>query len=185
MSKTLNKLKFRRWLGVPRRLARRRGFGIHSPFAFDFVRRVIASHYSYYAYPQLTAVAREGHIRPGLLRLIFRLALFFRPTTATIDGLSATKTNAIAEAIKAASPDTTIIPDRADFMVVTADVSTDKLKQAVQRHGVVIMLGTTRKSLAVREVWTSTDSGMLFRGSNVAIFVALPHLPHQIFNIWI
>lgn len=185
MATTRNELKFRRWLGAPRRLVRRRGFGIHSPFAFDFVRRVIASRYSYYAYPQLTAKAREAGISSGKLRLIFRLALFFRPEAIEVSGLSEQKCEAVTAAIKAGSPEARTNAPEAGFLIATDATSRETMRRVAERHGVVVVLGAARKSSGIREVWAASECGMLFRGSNVAILVNHAHLPHQIFDIWI
>ena len=65
-------------LGAPRRAARVHGYGIHSPWAFDFVRRVISQPCRYYCYPALNSAAAASHLHSRIVRLIFRVALFTR-----------------------------------------------------------------------------------------------------------
>lgn len=64
-----------RWLV---RFRHRRGYGIHSPFAFSFVTDVIYERGEYYAYAPLSTICPEHGERPLLrrrdLRLLFRIA---------------------------------------------------------------------------------------------------------------
>ena len=68
-----------RWL---LRFRHRRGYGIHSPFAFSFVTGVVYEQGTYYAYPELKAMYKK--LRPHGVRLkdgrlLFRLANFAQP----------------------------------------------------------------------------------------------------------
>jgi len=54
----------------------RRGFGIHSPFAFRFVTEVLAQRLPYYGYTDISGDPR--------IRLLFRLTVYFRPTTVAV-----------------------------------------------------------------------------------------------------
>ena len=64
-----------RWLV---RFRHRCGYGIHSPFAFNFVTGVIYERGQYYAYDSLSRTCRPHNERPALrrrdLRLLFRIA---------------------------------------------------------------------------------------------------------------
>ncbi len=175
--------RLRRVFGAPRRWARRRGFGIHSPFAFDFVRRVIASPCSYYCYDRLGRLARRSGLRGSTLRLLFRIALFFRPQTYAVIGPVAA---GLSEAIAAGAPDATVSSATdADLLVVNAPVQECEMLATIRRGGVIVILNLRACGNTLRQLWQLTDYGMLFRGSSAAIFVARPHLPHQAFTIWI
>lgn len=175
--------RFRRWLGAPRRLARRRGFGIHSPFAFDFVRRVINQPCRYYCYPLLDEAARRTGIRRSVLRLVFRVALFFQPCDVRIFG----DADGYDEAVREALPDGC---DRTgpSMMVVAQPVDgkmLDDVLACVASGGIVVIAGRKHLPDVVRSVWVNAARGMMFRGSDVAVYVGMQHLPRQLFNIWI
>lgn len=66
------------WIWL-RRFRQRCGYGVHSPFAFDFITYVLYEKGAYYAYRQLDGLlpkhVRQFRLRPRkLLRLFFRLA---------------------------------------------------------------------------------------------------------------
>lgn len=56
------------------RIAYCRGFGIHSPSIYRFVRYVINEHYPYYAYETLSAQSPDSPLQHKLGRLYFRLS---------------------------------------------------------------------------------------------------------------
>ncbi|MBD5260184.1 MAG: hypothetical protein HDS46_05280 [Bacteroides sp.] len=175
--------RFRRVLGAPRRWASRRGFGIHSPFAFDFVRRVIASHCHYYCYDRLARLAKVSTLSAPTLRLLFRLALFFRPQTFAVAGAEA---RVIARAVAEGSPTALDAGNGgADMLIVSGPVSELQLRQTIEREGVIVVLDLRNNRRAMDTVWRMSRHGMLFRGSTKAVFVAHAHLPHQAFSVWI
>ena len=75
------------WL---RRFRHRRGYGVHSPFAFDFITRVVYEHTPYYQYKELSAEQRRLASEKGhnwacresqkVKRLLFRLVNRAQPT---------------------------------------------------------------------------------------------------------
>ena len=177
----LRNWKFRRVLGAPRRWARRRGFGIHSPFAFDFVRRVIASPCRYYCYDRLGRLARQSEMSGRTLRLLFRLALFFRPARYAVAGPAPSGLQeAIAEGFPRAESG---LP--ADMLIVNGQADEAALLATIRRRGTIVILNLRDNTEILDTLWRITDRGMLFRGASAAIFVAQPHLPHQAFSIWI
>lgn len=87
-----------RWL---RHLRHRCGYGVHSPFAFDFITDVIYNAGIYYAYEPLrrnlaASISRLDEYDPasGLtakdLRLLFRVTNWASPSTVRLYGASAT-----------------------------------------------------------------------------------------------
>lgn len=67
------------WL---RRFRHRRGYGVHSPFAFRFLQDVVYEKSPYYAYCELDShLARSQRLRQRRgLRLLFRLSNYAQPT---------------------------------------------------------------------------------------------------------
>lgn len=176
------KLKFRRYLGAPRRYVRRRGFGIHSPFAFDFVLRVISQPCRYYCYPRLDEAARQAGMKRKVLRLIFRVALFFRPQSVEVIGSSQAVETAVGEAVPAGE-------GRGPRMIVVTAApdssQAEKIGKCMSQGAIVVFTGLRHHRDAVAGLWSSADRGMLFRGSDTAVYVGLCHLPRQQFNVWI
>jgi len=92
----MNKLarKIRKILKWPRRYRTSRGFGVHSPFAFEFITRVIRDREAYYyAYPEIDSLCGKSY-RDSLIdnmvfstsdyerqeaRMLFRMLCRFNP----------------------------------------------------------------------------------------------------------
>lgn len=83
--------RFKRYCTAWRRYNRSRGFGIHSPFAYYFVRRVLRERWAYYAYDGLL---QHRNYAKGLVsrhnagkriisfsnaKMLFRIACYFSP----------------------------------------------------------------------------------------------------------
>lgn len=64
------------WL---RRIRHRCGYGIHSPFAFNLVTRVVYEKGRFIGYDELDALSPSPHLRTKDLRLLFRLANDLQP----------------------------------------------------------------------------------------------------------
>lgn len=79
-------------LTYPARLRRSHGFGVHSPFAYHFITRVLREHEAaYYAYPEIAAYCPKAR-RAGFneifagrdmaipeAQMLFRILCFFNP----------------------------------------------------------------------------------------------------------
>lgn len=153
-----------KWLSAPRRLWRRRGHGVHSPFAYDFLRRVVAQPCSYYAFAELDRLARSHGVSPHLARLLYRLCLHVSPHPVHCLGTEArTLAHIVAGLLPAGCP-----------APVAASPATG---------GMALATGSAIAEL--ESAWADMPAGMLFRGSSAAILTGYPHLYHQRFDIWI
>ena len=160
--------KSSRFLSVPRRLWRRRGHGVHSPFAYDFLRRVVAQPYAFYAYPHIDTLAAQAEVRPALARLLYRLCLHVAPHPVAVAGIHAAPLVAIMDAVLPAEcPRPTASPS---LLTATPSIVTLFVNDAVQE---------------ALPLWQSMPCGMLFRGSRAAIIIGYDYLYHQKFDIWI
>lgn len=96
-SRKRNRLSWRiqqRLINAKRRLLNWRGDGVHSPFAFDYIRQVIRNPYPYEAYRFLYNKSEAKHLREqygnavlsdkAILELIFRCALRQRPADYSV-----------------------------------------------------------------------------------------------------
>lgn len=84
--------KIKRYYTALNRIRKSRGFGIHSPFAFRFVLKVLKERLPYYAYERIDACHKEikamskerGIKHPKIMslkdaRMMFRITNFFNP----------------------------------------------------------------------------------------------------------
>lgn len=102
---TLSLKNIKRLLVRMRRFRNRNGYGIHSPFAYDFVKGVVYEKGRYYAYKELKKRRRKrSSAQRGLTskgdKLMFRAANYCHPRTAVLVGVKSALT---AEYIAAGS----------------------------------------------------------------------------------
>jgi hypothetical protein len=84
----VEKIKYRMlrhiWIWL-KRFRHRKGYGVHSPFAFSFIRNVVYEKGAYYAYDEIDdrrhLFGSRGFYRRKLGRLLFRLANEAQPST--------------------------------------------------------------------------------------------------------
>lgn len=80
----------RKWIWL-KRFRRRRGYGVHSPFAFDFLTYVVYEKGEYYAYRKLKKIYRKrgagwnGHTEK-CCKFLFRLANYVQPDIIRLYG---------------------------------------------------------------------------------------------------
>lgn len=160
-----------------RRLRHSRGFGIHSPSAYSFVRDTLcpARGYAYYSYWSIpTRVATLNG------RLILRVIAALQPATITVAGTDS-HCRAVAAIAAYACPSARVtrhVPGATEAcdMLVCCDRSTDVPPQ--WRHG----LFSSRRNTALKARIASATTGHLFRGRRAAIF-ADSGAPFQIIDI--
>ena len=108
------------------RVRHRRGYGIHSPFAFALVTQVLYSPGEYYAYSWLARLhpwyVRWFHLRPlAHHRLFFRLANFWQPLLVAAPGLTPVEWNYLHEGCRRAVIDPGLTRKVADMMLLRCD----------------------------------------------------------------
>lgn len=162
-----------------------RGFGIHSPFAYDFVTRTLRERLPYYAYSKLDALAAEkwqGVSGSARLRLIFRIAVRFNPATATVIG----DRNAALQkvALKAMRRDVSlnVSPSEAELVIVNDNTP---LTDVMRERAIYIFPDTAHGGKALCEaVWAATIRGMRFDNAHgFTIIILSPLLPRQQFDV--
>lgn len=92
------------WL---KRFRHRRGYGVHSPFTYDFITHVIYEKTAYYAYREIEKqrdsngrdITKEKKLLPKVDRFLFRLVNRMQPT-AIIDAGGSGKTALYLQAAK-------------------------------------------------------------------------------------
>lgn len=93
-----------------KRVRTAKGFGVHSPFAFNFITNVLFEKLPYYAYFDIPRYLSEKHIDApisSIHQLSFRLVNFFRPKNVLIFG--GEQDYALPLFVNAGSPEARII----------------------------------------------------------------------------
>lgn len=161
-----------------------RGFGIHSPFAYDFITRTLRERMPYYAYERIDAAAHrgDGRLSSCKLRLIFRIAVRFNPSKAAVIGDA--NAAVVRLALKSARHNMTIVDcsDAADLYVINDD---RPLPYDDRRKTAYIF--PDRKSggdAACDALWSGVTHGMRFDSpSSFTVIVTSPTLPKQSFEV--
>lgn len=121
---------FRRpWVWVVR-FRHRRGYGVHSPFAFGFIRDVVYERWPYYAFARLAhlhswQVRLFGGYPLQCCRMLFRVANYVHPSTFRLIGSMSIERDYIKAAVPTACQ---VEQGVADLVVVEAS----RLSEAAQ-----------------------------------------------------
>lgn len=143
------------------RLRHRRGFGIHSPFAFRFITEVLnpPRGYRYYA---------EENVRSSDERLLARMKGFFG-----INSVVYAKDSAASDYARAG--------------IIVADLGSVDSAPLIERirEGNVVVLALNHSERTLRPLLEAMPSGMSFRNfRSKAVLVVRKKLPRQDFAVW-
>lgn len=139
------------------RFRKRRGYGIHSPFAFNFVTGVIYENGEYYAFERLrqlyaaSPLPKKWRLKDCLL--LFRLANYAHPEKCL---WLLPDESLLRQFCEAGSPKTQFMvqPEPADMIVCELDNQTESIRYAhlLKEGGMLIVLGIGRDK-AHRKAW--------------------------------
>lgn len=181
MNKTLVLKRPLIWL---KRFRNRRGYGIHSPFAFDFIANVIYEKTHYYdyaiieesnAYRKIRSRAREICDSKKINRLLFRMVNRFQPGTIVEFGsplasslyLQAAKREVSYKAFTSLSEFETDTISRIDFLYIHYDKDADILRRAIKKALLhiharsVVIVGGIHYSSSMKRVWNELKENKL------------------------
>ncbi|MDE7426671.1 MAG: hypothetical protein K2M79_02585 [Muribaculaceae bacterium] len=150
-----------------------RGFGIHSPFAYEFITRTLHESAGYYAYASLPRGKRW--------RTLYRVLLALRPESVRLavgaDALAASRDTAAAARMG--------YEPRCGLLVVADRTAALKDISDVKDSGHIILLHPTEvMRAAVKRRAAGCGYGMIFDNCrDMLIYVALRHLPQQNFKV--
>lgn len=143
------------------RFRKRRGYGVHSPFAYSFVRGVVLEQTPYYAYQRLSELhpwwVRWGSFYPlSCRRLLFRLANFAHPGTIRLVGNRPTERVYLTESVPSAR---WVERGVADFVFVAAEhvAEAADIAATLPSHAMMVIEGIHRNKDA-RMVWHDIQS---------------------------
>lgn len=157
-------------LNIPRQFQLLRhslGFGIHSPFAYHLITEVLHQRYGYYAYERL------GSRRQ---RLVFRLALYFRPDAVALEG-----SGEYAAAVEAAMPAVTLTePAKAGLIVADARAADMDAIATALATGANILIFNYKATPHARAIADAMTAGMTFENTrDTLLLIPDPKLPLQ------
>lgn len=173
------------------KLRRSRGFGIHSPFAFDLVLNTLRSRDRYYAYseiPTLIEAARQAGTpdcpSESLLRLVVRLIARLKPLRLRIIGDSS---GLIEQVIRLADSRIDTAAGNPVMVILTgrgtADADVRTAVDTVTSGGVAFLLDRRKAPQAAAAITSAMSRGMTFRSRHKLLAVGARHLPRQDFEI--
>lgn len=160
-----------------------RGYGVHSPFAFDLITRTLRERLPYYAYEYIDASCRgldNTSLSPSKIRLLFRLIVRFKPEAVAIIG--ELNSNAERVAVKAAYSHIPIGSDpKAATLVFVNDDCDSTLLTDVKKECIYVFPDTRRgAAVSCDLLWAQVTRGMRFsNGRGMSIIVTSPSLPRQ------
>ncbi|MCH5216020.1 MAG: hypothetical protein J1F10_03685 [Muribaculaceae bacterium] len=170
MNKTV-KQKIQYFLSAPLRYRTKRGFGVHSPFAFQYIMNVWSEKYHYYAYSE---IENKYH------RLIFRTINYLRPSRIALsidDPL-------MERAITLSAPRAKIFKENIDISAecFVIDKSTPELDNIFRQK---IKTGTDFTVIVCNDadIFTDANYGMSFGNNKLRIYIMRHVLPRQNFNV--
>ena len=178
------KLIRRPWIWFVR-FRHRRGYGVHSPFAFDFINDVVYEKTPFYAYKALSHLhpwwVRWGGLYPlTCRRLLFRLGNYVHPHTMCILGDRPIEQAYLNQAVPAVQ----WVKDDPEFLFV-AHEQMNKAHSFLSRmpeQGVMVLEGIHADS-ASRELWeqlkNAPHTGVTFDLYTYGILFFNPHLHKQ------
>lgn len=172
------KTRYKRW-------RHGRGFGVHSPFAYDFIVETLRQELPYYAYDVIDAMAagRDGDIGrldARRLRQVFRIAARFNPSRVAITGSRGSDALRFAIACAVPRADLDAAASSADMVVVCgADPG------SVRPDAVCVFPDIAGSDDEVCErLWRGVSRGMRFDNARgMTVIVASEHLPRQRFDV--
>lgn len=183
-----------RWL---HRFRHRKGYGIHSPFAFDFVTGTIYGRDGDRKLPLPCGNESDArtNLRPKDLRLLVRLARYQSPATCCVWGWG--RESAPARALRIGSPDTHYIyrdrdkaPAPADMVVAAPgwEREAHALPPALNAGGMLVVcpLDTSARLRAWAAVQQHTQAVVTFDLADFGIAFNNPKLQrqHYVINYW-
>lgn len=186
-------------LKSPAKYRRTRGFGVHSPFAFHFITRVIREHKAqYYAYAQLPRLSKTNRSR---MKLLVRVLAHFHPTHILEAGRASEATrailqNAVPKALLTPWTDNHPLshPTPPDFVLLHPMAARPSqalhlyLLDLAAEGNCVIYFRNLHSDPYIRQLWdevtAATPHGMGFTNGKTGIFVAHRHLPYRIYKIF-
>lgn len=165
----------------------KRGFGVHSPFGYYFITKIIyEGHYGYYCYPRLNALARQSGESARHLRLLMRISTFLADSHICAVGASQARLSALTagdSTRRVYAPDEYRGVSSAPFIYIA---------EPAMFHGQLGDFGGDRATVVIERCDTpagrallqaAAPLGMTFAGKRMAVVVIHRGLPSQLIRV--
>lgn len=167
---------------VIKRAWRSKGFGIHSPFAFYFITRVLRERLPYYAFAQIEEQGSEEMPVRHLLT-IFRIVCYFAPEVITLPVSAPT---AVRDTLRLADSRIRFIHEPSRFQCLSGDMPRDEFRylagHVIKDGGVLVIYRPGEEGDFIKDALTC---GMTFTNGNASMMVVNVRrdLPRQDFIV--
>lgn len=170
-----------------RRLRHGRGFGVHSPFAYRFIREVLRERCAYYGYTTADAVADAWPGGRRSARLLLRVSAFVQPRRVLLAcpaPMAAAAGRIVATTVPAAAQTPDACPD-ADFAIVGSTADTDAAFRIAAAGGTLFVPQRSEATDALlRRIAAELPFGHIYaNGSGTAIYIGRHTLPAEQFDV--
>lgn len=162
------------WLS---RLRHRKGFGIHSPYAYQAVGEVIAppSIYTYYRIPHFSDECEKKRVPTGTCRMVDTLFRWCARHSVTTAKVTTALHPILKECILDASPKTrfsALTPKGESSLLVAApaDISTQELLQIMTRDDAPVVMGIGYPGVEISQK-LQRSKGILFYSLQEILFI--------------
>ena len=162
-------------VGILKAWLRTRGFGVHSPFAFRFIREVLFQPFAYYAYGEIESSIRRD--AENDMKRLYRILLYFRPEKIIVEDVD----NDLKLIKNLVVND---IGGKGNVRVNLAEVVSGEGESISNDADVYVLYGSVGKLFPVlKKKFDARGNGMLFYGKRMAVGVADARLPRQDFSL--
>lgn len=152
-----------------------KGFGVHSPFAYHFITRVLRERLPYYDFDRLAEV--RGAVSAHDARLIYRLTDYFQPSTAAVSGPLAAPAGKIMQMAHPAIKLADKTSGEAVDMIIGSFHSIHDPNQAP------VCVIFCQKKTEIERLASQVTHGMTFAQGHILICVSRHGLPRQDFRL--
>ena len=177
-----------RLIALPRLWWRAKGFGIHSPAAYEYVRSVVSEPMRYSAYERVDALCREAKLSRRTGRLLMRAALWEGCAKVCCRGVS----RQVEEIATLWSADARVAAGGSMMAVGALEMPDKAILRAVERvaqgEGTVVLLDADKPSGAsavILKAWLADPHrpGVLLTDGRSAILYARRGVPAQYYEM--
>lgn len=152
-----------------------RGYGVHSPFAYHFITRVLREQLPYYDFEQIERMDVQMAHRHA--RLLYRLTVFFHPAAVWVGGEYA-EIGRMIVAMAHPSVQFTRNAEDADMVVYAKPENGVNLRRGAE--ATIAFLAESAQWEAFRK---ASPSGMTFANGRVGVAVCRRGLPRQDYRL--